>query len=109
MLEEYDFSNGVRGKYSEAYKDTHSETEYLLSSSKNKKRLLSSLAHSRSEKGTQKENTMLQKDNNKVEKINVNIPLQVTELDKWEKGIALALKDKAYLSLALELNKDSEN
>jgi len=53
MLEEYDFSNGIRGKYSWA--------------------------------------------TNSKEK----------ELEKWEKGITLALNDKEYISLTKELSNNT--
>jgi len=33
--------------------------------------------------------------------------LKQKELDKWEKGIALALDDKAYMSLTEELSVDA--
>ena len=33
--------------------------------------------------------------------------LKQKELDKWEKGISLALKDKEYMSLSKELSSDN--
>lgn len=46
---------------------------------------------------------MVQSYGNKVEKVTFNIPSELKELDKWQKGVTLALNDKEYMALTLAL------
>ena len=50
---------------------------------------------------------MIQTYGSQIEKVTFNIPVDLKELDKWQKGIALALNDKEYMNLTKELGSDT--
>ena len=52
---------------------------------------------------------MAQTYSSQIEKVTFtfNIPIELKELEKWQKGIALALNDKEYMNLTKELGSDT--
>ena len=50
---------------------------------------------------------MAQTYGNQIEKVTFIIPIELKELEKWQKGITLALHDKEYMNLTKELSSDT--